>query len=641
MALPSRFFLFGAFRCRAAASAHPLLRAPRLQLLVAYLLLHRGESFLRRHLAFQLWPDSSEAQAHTNLRNLLFQLRRIYPEADAMLSRTNLSVGWCAEDPALYSLDVADFVGLLAAAELAREQGDSVQEIGALQRAVALYADDLLTGWYEEWVIVEREHYRQRYLAALARLVALLREGRRYEETIQYAQLLVEREPLYEPGYVELMQLHALCGNRVAAIQVYRRLAHLLEEELGVEPGPPAQELYRRLAVAEVPTIEPDPARGRGLIGRAREWQALQEAWSSAARGRPSLVLVEGDPGIGKTRLIEELQAWLEERPGLHGMVRCWPSQQECAYTTLISWLRCPSFRATLQRLSPPARSTAGHLLPELLDQRAAPAPPAVGPGPCQPHLDDTLAQVVLNAPRPLVLLIDSAHWCDLASLLQIGKLLHASPGGQLLVVAVVQSGQLTEQHPLTPALSDLCASVECVQLTLPALSLAETTELGARLLRRPLSTAEAAELYGETEGNPLFIVEQARVCRDTQARAVGGGEPLFELGQGLTPRLSALLAARLASLSPLARRVAGVIAAFDRPVWWTELEGVHSDLGEDQLAEAFDELWQRRIVVETSAGSYAFSHGKLREATYERLSPALRQLYRRRIPFAKSPARP
>jgi DNA-binding SARP family transcriptional activator len=626
MGAASHFYLFGEFRCHAAESHEPTLLAPRMQLLAAYLLLHRGRPLLRKHLAFQLWPDSSEAQAQTNLRNLLFQVRHTFPSVEHILNTTKLSVCWRDDDSSLYRLDVAEHERLLAQAAQFQERGEAAQEIAALQQAVALYAGDLLTGWYEDWVIAERERHRQQHLGALARLALVLRGAGRYDDAVQYAQQLVELEPLDEPAYAALMQLHGLCGNRAAALQLYQRLAANLMRELGVTPGPRAQELYTRLAWPDAAPGGQRPLRAAALVGRERERCALLEAWDRARAGLPNVVVVDGDYGVGKTRLLEELVSWLEGRPGLVSATQCSPGRQDLSFAALIAWLRRPGFQGALRRQSAATLGTIAQLLPELLEQCPALKQPQAPPCPWQQHLSDALARVVLAAPRPVVLIADDIHWCDRASLVWLDELLRANPHAQLLIVATVQSGELADQRLTDIAIAELCTRAESTRLALPALSLGETAALAAASLGWPLAAGEAAELYRETEGNPLFIVEQL------SARYGPRGADPPPPGAPVTPRLAAILGARLAHLTPLARSVAGLVAAFGRSVCLADLQSVRGDIGEERLSEGLDELWRRRIVVETLPGIYTFSHVKLRGAAYDSLSPMLRQLYHRRI---------
>ena len=132
----------------------------REQSLLAYLLLHRAAPQSRQHLAFTLWPDSSEGQARTNLRNLLHALRQSLPQPDDYLHVDFATLQWRPDAPC--SLDVAEFEAACAA--------------GALQRAVDLYGGDLLPACYDDWIQPERERLQGMFTAAAERLAHQLED---------------------------------------------------------------------------------------------------------------------------------------------------------------------------------------------------------------------------------------------------------------------------------------------------------------------------------------------------------------------------------------------------------------------------------------------------------------------------------
>src|SRR5262247_2936025 len=134
--------LFGDFRLIYADSQVDHFNSPRLQALLAYLVLHRDTPQLRQYLADRLWPDSNEAQARTNLRQLVHSLKQTLPEADQFVYTDAVTLQWRAE--ALFSLDVAEFEEACAHAQAAERQGDSHALRLALERAIAVYRGDLL-----------------------------------------------------------------------------------------------------------------------------------------------------------------------------------------------------------------------------------------------------------------------------------------------------------------------------------------------------------------------------------------------------------------------------------------------------------------------------------------------------------------
>ena len=231
MAAPSlRIRLFGALELRLGEAALPPLESGRAESPRAGQRLNRDAPQARQHLAFLLWPDSAEAQARTNLRHVLHNLRRGLPSLDRYLEVTPRTLQWRADAPCW--LDVAAFEAALARAE---REGDG--EVAALQEAADLYAGDLLAGCYDEWILGERERLQQRYLGAMARLADLLEARGDQARAIGYAERLLRHDPLREETYRLLMRLHDRVGDRARALRVYHACAAALERELGVEPS--------------------------------------------------------------------------------------------------------------------------------------------------------------------------------------------------------------------------------------------------------------------------------------------------------------------------------------------------------------------------------------------------------------------
>ncbi len=302
--------LLGEFRLSAGDTPVTTLDQERLQALLAYLVLQRATPHSRRQLAFQLWPDSTEAQARTNLRSLIHRLRQALPDADAFLHIDAQMVQWRADAPC--TLDVAAFEQALARAAQAGQRGDQTAARSALQEAVDLYRGDLLPGWYDDWVLLERERLRQAFLAVLERLIVLLEHDQEYAVAIEHAQQLLRLDPLHEATYQYLMRLHALSGDRASAVRAYQTCVIVLERELGVEPSPATREAYERslhleaAAAAVEHPAGPSPNRQHhnlplaltSFVGRATERAEV----TSLLTGTRLLTLT-GAGGCGKTRL--------------------------------------------------------------------------------------------------------------------------------------------------------------------------------------------------------------------------------------------------------------------------------------------------------------------------------------------------
>jgi DNA-binding SARP family transcriptional activator len=618
-----RIRLFGALELRLGDAPLPPLESGRAESLLAYLLLHRETPQARQHLAFLLWPDTTEAQARTNLRHVLHNLRRALPALDQFLDVTPRTLQWRAGAPLW--LDVAAFEAALARAE--REvAGDGLD---ALREAVELYAGDLLAGCYDEWLLGERERLLRRYLAAVARLAELLEARGEQARAVGYAEQLLRHDPLREETYRLLMRLHDGAGDRARALRVYHACAATLERELGVEPSAATREAYEAL-------LPPRPEAGGQaertvgppLVGRAGERARLATVWRAVERGRAQFVLVSGEPGIGKTRLVEEFRSWCAQHGAPTTGARAYAAEGALAYGPVVAWLRSPALVGRVERLDRAHLTQLARLLPELLANLPGLAHPEPLPeGEQRQRLFDAIARAFLASEGPLLLVADDIHWYDRETLQFLHYLLRVAPEARLLVAATARREELTARHPLHDLLAGLRVLESSTEIELGRLTRGETAVLAERLAGRPLGEVGADQLYDETEGSPLFVVEALRA----------GWQPGQTGRAWLNQKVQAVIEARLAQLSAPARDLVGVAATIGRE-FTAEVLARASEAGETAFVRSLDELWQRRLVREQGLDAYDFSHDTIREVAYAALGPMLRR--RHHLAVARALAR-
>lgn len=622
-----RIELLGGFRLLLGDEPLTTVDTPRLQSLLAYLLLNRETPPSRHRLAFLFWPDSPENQALTNLRNLLYRLRHALPEADRFLYVDRRRLRW--RDAAPFDLDVARFEDALSRADDAR---DSAEERSFLEQAVSLYEGDLLPGLYEDWIIPERRRLRQAFERALERLTRLLENQHDYRTAVDYARRLVRHDRLREASYRRLMRLQALVGDRAGALRTYHRCATLLEQELDVEPSPATREMYERLLSVEETPLVPRSRPGRAgaaprLVGRQDAWAELRRAWRRAAAGHPHLVLISGEAGIGKTKLAEELVQWASRQGIATASARCFAAEGELAYAPVAAWLRA----RPLPPLESVWRTEIARILPELL----ADAPDLSQPGPItepwQRHrFFEALTRALLQGEQPQLLFIDALQWCDRGSIEWLHHLLRYDPRARLLVVGAYRPDEVDDDHPLSSLIRALRQDDQLTEIELDPLDRGATETLAENVAGRELPPGLVDCLYRETEGNPLFVVETVRGGLPDEVRELPSGGVIC-VPRPLPSRMKDALVARISQLSPLSRSLAELAATIGREFTFDVLQEA-SDAGEDRLVQGLDELWQRRIIREQGEDAYDFSHDKLREVLVAGLSEARRHLLHRRV---------
>ncbi|HYF78541.1 MAG TPA: BTAD domain-containing putative transcriptional regulator [Symbiobacteriaceae bacterium] len=202
--------------------------------LIAYLALAGDRPATRDQLMEALWPDTDLESAHALLHTTIYYLRRaLRPVGEGLIT---FAGGAYRLDRERVSTDLDRFWKLTAAG------GET-----AWREAVDLYRGDLLEGIDYQWAEAPRVRVRTACLDALRNLSAHLRATGRPAEAVESLQRLITLDPLAEEGHLGLMECYAALGNRNAALHQYRTLVHMLDEELGLEPGPEAQALYRRL----------------------------------------------------------------------------------------------------------------------------------------------------------------------------------------------------------------------------------------------------------------------------------------------------------------------------------------------------------------------------------------------------------
>ena len=585
----------------------------RLQSLIGLLVLRRDAAQDRARVAFELWPDSTESQARTNLRHLIHDLRSELPQIDQVVHTTNRTIQWRPQVPTV--VDVAVFETALDEAAVAPDE-EAVRS--ALEMAVAAYGGDLLPNSWDDWVLAARDRLRSRAIAALEALAGLLDSQNQDQAGRQHWERLVRLDPVNETAYRGLMRSYAAAGDRGRALRVYHTCVSVLERELGLPPAPETTEVYESLVRGDAASGRPKAAVATtdALVGREVEWAEVVGTWRrAAAASGPHVLVVTGEPGIGKSRIVEELARSCEAEGAAVARARAYEAGGRLPFLPVTDWLRTDLVARHVARLDRIWRAEVARLVPDVGDEEPGHDEYITDPG-LRRRLLEGIGHA-FSIGRPLLLVLDDVQWTDPDTIDVVHHLAHQPRPHPLLVAATVRDGEMTAEHPAVPVLHELRREGLLTEVALERLGREATIELVERLHADVGDPDRLEQLWRETEGNPLFVVEAARA-----------GFPSAE--GGLTKTVQSMILSRLASLSEPGRRITEVAATSGRS-FTVELLTAASGGDEEAVLDALDELWHRRIIREQGAG-YDFTHDKLREVAYAAVSPVRRRRLHRAI---------
>ncbi|WP_158602408.1 AAA family ATPase [Cohnella endophytica] len=564
-----------------------VISAGKARLLLAYLTLELDRPIRRKQIAFDFWPDSTEKQALSNLRKLLHDLRESVPQIDRYIEITPTFIRWREEFP-VYS-DVSRF-----------ERAAQGHTLNELSQAAELYQGELLQGLYEYWFEAKRELLAQSYYHALDKLITILESRREYSLALSFANKLLIRNHLREETYRLLMRLYALNKDLAGVMQTYRQLNELLQAELGIEPTKETVQLFETLCRSGGEPLAVPHGKAQ-LVSRIEQWKSMQDAWKQALEGRPSLLVLRGEAGIGKTRLALEFKSWAESQGIQSLFAGCYPSVRSLSYTPVTAWLRSVS----LPEAAPTRLSELARLLPELSER----FPDLPQPNPVQENwqLNQWYEAIewMLLAAQPQLLILDNIQWSDAESLQFLSYLLRSDSKAKLLIIATMRTDEFPDDS-VERVISELRIERKVMEIELDPFNKQETKWLLAEIVGEELANLHAAGVYTETGGNPLFIVETIREWQ------VGDGNGVFRLPLSA----QSVIENRLCQLTLPQRRLASTIAAVGRPVL-AAFMAVVLDIKAEAMLESLERLVQVKVLQEAGGGKYDFTHDRVREAAY------------------------
>ncbi|MGB5758625.1 MAG: AAA family ATPase [Acidimicrobiales bacterium] len=632
--------LLGGFSVRFGRHALDSL-PPQAVSLLGYLIVNRERSQTRDLLAGKFWPELPEDRARKRLSNTLWQIKNATSEVgipELLVTRPN-SVQFTQAHPV--SVDSEDFDAELAdfERELRTRQLRGVLA-DRLAAVVADYPGDFLSGHYHDWIEPERDRIRDRYHGALAQLIQLYKSRSEYDVALRFAATLVKQEPLREDLHQEVMRLHALLGQAPAAERQFEVCRRVMQIELGVEPSSETFELRERIrSDAPSPSVRelPSEAESTALIGRSQELNVLLGRVDELLGGMGGVVLVEGDPGIGKTRLIEEFTEaadWRSVRILSAGhtelsKMRPYDALRE-ALATAVTGLRGEHL---VEVVEPVWLQKVAEVLPDMarLIDGSDPSMP-LHPGEEPSRMSEALARVILaqGGLGPTLIVLEDIHWCDDDSMQVLGQLGSRLARSGVLLCLTYRRFEAEQSDSVWAGISKLESLPSATRLVVGPLSGNEVRELiTAKLGPGGLPGPALKQLVGQTNGNPLYVLESVR---NPGWLLQGADADDGRLGWlDLPPTVVKSLEGRIAALAPERLQVLRALAALAEP---TSAKVVAEIAGLERRGtlEALAAVSDQGFVIDDASGICRFAHDQTRRVVYELMTAGERAATHERI---------
>ena len=585
-------------------------------------------------LVDQMWGEDPPARVEASLQSYVARLRRVLePERDARGPARRLRTHAGA-----YSFDVdADAVDSRTFAALVRQgrslaADDPAGAAAVLTEALALWRGEPYLGFDSPSLRAEATRLEELRVGATGDLLELRLERGEHAAAVAELEQLVRRHPLDE-RFWELLALALYRTRRQGdALAALRRARETLADELGVDPGPQLRRLEERILRQDPgldapsgtpaphgspappppspqPSAPPPPSAGQVpppvLPGRAQALAELREVLAAAGGGRGRVVLVLGEPGIGKTRLAGAV-ADEAQRSGFRVGRGGWDTDVD------------PPLRGWAQALT---EAWTGPLGREVLGADRGGADAA--------SVSLRQAEAVVAAAReaaPTLLVLDDVQWADTESLRLLRRVAGEVARVPLVVVVTARTAPADLGDPLADLLADL-ARLGCLRLELSGLPPEAVAAWVAAHAGREVTEEVAAELVRRTDGNPFYLTEVVRLLVSEGAL----GEPGSAAWRAVPGGVRDVVRQRLRSLPEPAAALLRTAAVVGRELEVAVLEALVGETAPgggtpaDEVAEALESAQVLGLVDEAGPGRYRFAHALVRDAVYESISAPAR----------------
>jgi DNA-binding SARP family transcriptional activator len=597
----------------------------RARSLLGWLAVHPG-LHPRGRVAGVFWPDVLEESARSSLRTTLATLRRELGEPAARAvtaSRDSVGIEPCAE----VRIDLQDFEQLVSR--------------GELEAAAALGRGDLLADLDDDWVNEPREHHRHRLLDVLGQLADEAERSGDLNGALDRSREQVALDPLSEEAQRELVRRLAEAGDRAGALAAYRAYSARLQSELGIAPSAECRELVERIRASESgprgsaerrsppAPLPPMLARPEStpMVGREPELGQLRSALARAAEDDLCTVLVAGEAGSGKSRLVAEFAGEAHVSGADVWAGRCY-EDSPVPYGPFVQSLRHRMTTDALPVLPAWSAVELSRLLPEMSSFDPASSSPAADSDDARYRLFEAVVSVIATSSdrAPILLVMEDLHWADKSTLQMLAHLIRTASASPLLLLGTARD---TEPYPdgLTAIIGELAHDRRLVRIPLEGLSEPEVGQLASAWLTNERPPGLDAELHARTGGNPLFVEELLRDAEDAGRLGDAG------IAVGVPAEVRDVIGQRVDRLGKPCADALAFAAVLGDEFDLSELVEA-TDRQTDDLVESLDAALAARLLREIPGDAVRcrFSHDLVRETVYGNLTAARRSLLHLRV---------
>jgi DNA-binding SARP family transcriptional activator len=623
------------------------LGGPKQRALLAMLLLHANEVVSSDRLIDELWSGEGREDGIKALQVAISRLRRALEpglatdaRSGAVLTRAPGYLLRVADE----QVDVKRFETLLNGGRRALAGGDVRSARRALDSALALWRGPPLADLsYESFTQAEISRLEELRVRAFEDRVQADLELGRHVDLIGELEAEVARHPLRERLRGQLMLALYRTGRQAEALDTYRQGRAKLVDELGIEPSRELRDLHQAILEQDASVAAPTPvsavldAPGFAFIGRDPELAQLRQGLDRARAGRGSLFLVGGEPGIGKSRLLDEFARHCRERGTNVVWGRCWEGKGAPAFwpwvQLLRSCLRSTEAAGLLSEVGPGTADLA-ELLPELRERLPGLPRPTVGdPEAARFRMFDAVSRFLSAVAQrtPLVLVLDDIHAADEPSLLLLRFVAGQLDDAPVAAVAAYRDTETRPRQALEALLTDLSREPTVRRISLRGFEKAAVAVLVRLASGRTPPEELVGEIHARTGGNPLFVTEMVSLLESERGLDEAGASA-DPAALGVPSGVRWVIGRRLEQLTATVRAVLEVAAVLGREF---EIETLGQVLGaaNANMTRALDEAIDVRLVVSAPGGPgrLRFSHALVRDALYESLPAGRRiELHRR-----------